>query len=225
MPSTFDVQQFAREVEALACGVLAQNSAEVELGAAGLVRDFSEEVARKEVKNEELIDCRPGCADCCIVNVAVLNPEAEAIAGFLVESRTAAELEDLDAALQQLYIDTRWLDDEERIMVRRKCAFLDQQGTCSIYPVRPLLCRAVTSTDAASCREALAMVAFGENRPIRSNLLQRQIFETAFSSFGRALEMHARDHRSHRLTASDRKYLRGKLPDLHDKTAWGKNVH
>ena len=61
--------------------------------------------------------------------------------------------------------------EEERIMARQPCAFLDGSGSCSIYPVRPLLCRSITSTDADACREALSMLALGENQPISYNFV------------------------------------------------------
>lgn len=211
MQSGFDIRQFAAELKGQASGILSQDIDDAEMVATRLVCELSEQTARDHVKNRERIDCQAGCDFCCIVNVAVLLPEAKSIIDYLVHTRCEEELSELYQALCQLERDTRWLDDEERIMSRLKCAFLDGEGHCSIYPARPLLCRSVTSTDAAACRDALAMVALGENRPVVCNLLQKEIFETAFSSFGDALHEHNIDNRSFRLAASVQRQLRQRL--------------
>ncbi len=211
MPIDFDTRQFASAIEGLVCGILSQGGDDSGLAATRLVHELSERVAREQVGTDDRIECRAGCGDCCIVNVDVLLPEAETIVAYLVDTRSKEELNELGEALARLDRETRWLDDEERIMNRKKCAFLDQEGCCSIYPARPLLCRSVTSTDAAACREALAMIALGENLPVIANLTQRNIYETAFSSFGNALAKHGKDHRSYRLASSVRQKLTHKL--------------
>jgi len=208
MEPTFDAKKFAADVAELADRFLQQqNDPEAELKAMDSIRHFAEEVCQQQVGDDKRIACRAGCEHCCIVNVAVLLPEARAIARFLKNRLPTDALDKLLGRLSRLDRDTRWLDDEERIMLRERCAFLNQEKSCSIYPVRPLLCRAVTSTDATACREALAMVAMGDNRTILSHLAQRDIFETAFSSFGETLEKYGRDHRSRRLTGAVRNFL------------------
>ena len=122
-------------------------------------------------------------------------------------TRSPQEVDTLRSRLITLEKETRWLDDEERMMVRKSCAFLDQEGRCDIYPVRPLLCRALNSTSSDDCREAVAMLALDEQRPIVSNLLQKEIFESAFRGFGEALKQNGVDHRSHRLTSAVRERL------------------
>ena len=226
MLSNFDAQQFAAAVKQLAYDALSQPHHDAGLAAVRQIQQFSEETSPHLIGEDHFIDCRAGCAHCCIVNVAVLQPEADSIAGYLLENKTAEELLDLYQYICNLEKETSCLDDEERIMARKKCAFLDSEENCGIYPVRPLLCRAVTSTDVNACIEALAMIAFGENRPIVSNLLQREIFETAFSSFGQALEKYGRDKRSNRLTASVRIILDKKLNSgIHHENPRGTNVN
>lgn len=212
MEPGFDAKQFAADVEELAQETLREHiDPEAELKVLESIRNFAEDVCKQQVGDDERIACRAGCEHCCIVNVAVLLPEARSIACFIENRLSQDRLDELVERLSRLDRDTRCLDDEERIMSRAKCAFLSHEKSCSIYPVRPLLCRAVTSIDAEDCREALAMVAMGENRMILSNLIQREIFETAFTSFGRMLEKHGRDHRSHRLTGAVRSFLADSL--------------
>lgn len=226
MQSNFDVQQFSEEIKKLACAILTQNETGADLAAASQVQQFSEKTSQQHIGTDDAIDCQAGCDHCCIVNVSVLQPEASRIADYLFNNQAAEELLDTYQYLHKLEKETAYLDDEERIMTRNKCAFLNQAGSCSIYPVRPLLCRAVTSTDATACKDALSMIALGENRSIVSNLLQREIFETAFSSFGQVLEEHNKDHRSHRLTASVRHFLDKKLNnDNQQETSRGTNVN
>jgi len=211
MQAAFDAQQFADDVKRIAGDALSRPDVDAAVHAIRLVQRFADTTSRQLVGKDSRIDCRDGCAHCCIVNVSVLQPEADSIAEHLFEKRSAEELLDLYQGISRLEKETYYLDEEERIMARQPCAFLDGSGSCSIYPVRPLLCRSITSTDADACREALSMLALGENQPIVANLLHQQIFATAYSSFGEVLEEHHLDQRGHRLTASVRQRLDIKL--------------
>jgi len=211
MQATFDAQQFADDVKRIAGDTLSRPDVDAAIHAIRLVQQFADTTSRQLVGNDSRIDCQDGCAHCCIVNVSVLQPEADSIAKHLFEKRSAEELLDLYQGISRLEKDTYYLDEEERIMARQPCAFLDNSGSCSIYPVRPLLCRSITSTDANACREALSMLALGENRPIVANLLHQQIYAMAYSCFGEILEEHLMDQRGHRLTASVRQRLDKKL--------------
>ena len=65
--------------------------------------------------------CARGCHACCAPGLTVAAVEAAAIAAFL-EARPEATPR-----------DRPWGD--------ARCAFLDTDGACEIYPVRPLVCR------------------------------------------------------------------------------------
>jgi Fe-S-cluster containining protein len=207
----FDAQQFTDEVKKIAGEAFFRSGAGSGIEATRRIQQYCEEVSAQHIGHDTRIDCRAGCAHCCIVNVSVLLPEAESIAEHLFEQRTSGELLDLYQAIRHLEKQTHHLDEEERIMAREKCAFLSSEGDCSIYPTRPLLCRAITSTDATACKEALAMVAMEENQPILANLLHQQIFETAYTSFSEVLAASGHDSRGYRLTASVRQLLDNKL--------------
>ena len=145
------------------------------------------------------IACGPGCGTCCVVNVNILEPEALAITYYVTQNFSVEEQQALCKRLQELDRATRWLDDEERMMVRKPCAFLDAKQNCSIHPARPLLCRSVTSTDPVRCRDALAMIALGEAPQILSHLEQKQLFENAYLGLSQALEDHGLDKQCYRL--------------------------
>lgn len=63
--------------------------------------------------------CKKGCASCCTVGLTVLSVEAFAI---------------------QKHLDARGLAQRPS-PPEGGCAFLDEGGACTIYDVRPVLCR------------------------------------------------------------------------------------
>ncbi len=154
----------------------------------------ADELLQKE-GGRELIACGPGCGSCCVVNVAVSLPEGIAIARELKRlpsDRLARQRERLD----RLWREVRGLDDEDRMIARRPCAFLDDDGNCGIYPVRPLLCRSVTSTDPALCRAAVNQQVFGTTAPVVMHQFQQQLYESLFTGMTAGLEQAGRDGRS-----------------------------
>ncbi len=151
------------------------------------------------------IACRAGCGNCCIVNVTVLLPEALAIIEYL-EERLAKDAE-LDERLDLLWTSVRGIDDEERVCMRQPCVFLDDGGNCSIYPVRPLLCRGVTSTDDEECRESFNAYLYNAKRVVQMNLFQRELYAAAYLGLSEGLEEQGLDGRGFELTGIVR-YLR-----------------
>jgi hypothetical protein len=142
-----------------------------------------------------------------VVNVSALIPEGLAIVHYLqqLDDETRQQIAD---RLEDLWLAVRGLDDEERMFLRRDCAFLDAQGCCSIYPVRPLLCRSITSTDVESCRQALASQVFGEETSITMHQFQLQLYECLFSGVASGLERAGLDGRSFQVSGLVR-YLLG----------------
>jgi Fe-S-cluster containining protein len=205
MVEAFDSESYARDVRN---GVLAElkkeSSPRVLSSAVHRVvekaeRDLAEHLCDRERSH---IACAAGCGVCCMVNVAVLFPEAVVIVDYLRENLGGKELVRLTERIESLYRKILWLDDEDRIFLRRPCAFLDEAGCCSIYRVRPLLCRSVTSTDPERCRQAIAMHALGESEPILMNLFQKAVMEAAYQGMGLALEEAGMDGRGMKLTVA-----------------------
>lgn len=154
-------------------------------------------VTEKELKH---MACREGCSICCQVNVAVLPPEAASIAGFLKSSLSTGELEELREKMHSLLNSIKYLTDDERLFVNQKCAFLTKSGSCGIYPVRPLLCRSITSADADACREAITMVALDKGVMVPMNISQKTIMDTAFKALAEGLEEAGIDSASREIT-------------------------
>ncbi len=161
--------------------------------------DAEKLIQRYDDSDRSLIVCGAGCQDCCVVNVSITLLEGIAIARF-VRKFALDDLEQVRLKLDSLWSAVRGLDDDERLVMRRKCAFLDANGSCTIYPVRPLFCRSISSTDVSTCRAAVAGSVFGEIKPVLMNQFQLQMYKVLFSGVGSGLEQAELDGRSFQLS-------------------------
>ena len=205
MPESFDLSDYALQVRKVSkalmssgCG-FAEISGRMHLLTVATERDLTRFGDSAE---RSLVACGPGCGACCVLNVTVLFPEAITITWFLKRRFSDQQLDSLRARLQELLTRTRWLDDEERLFVRVPCAFLDAQGSCMIYSVRPLLCRSLTSTDPEACHDAVAMAPLDGAPCVAMNLFQKQFIDTVYTELADALEELGLDHRPRRLSAA-----------------------
>jgi Fe-S-cluster containining protein len=85
--------------------------------------------------------CAPGCFFCCYLPVDVLAPEAFRIAEHLQQTRSPGELADLVYRLGT---------EGQHDFGARPCVFL-AHGRCSIYEVRPMVCRGYNSLSKERC--------------------------------------------------------------------------
>ena len=101
------------------------------------------------------IACQEGCHFCCYNQIEATSIEALAVWRFIrnLPPDEQARLENqASASVSQRSSKTK----EEIARSRRQfpCPFL-HQGLCVVYPVRPLLCRAMHSLDAGHCETSL----------------------------------------------------------------------
>jgi Fe-S-cluster containining protein len=158
--------------------------------AQAMAQEFDHGAARRaELAHEAGLEiyCRPGCATCCEIAVMVYEPEARAIVRFLQSEEGAAALTwfrdaypewraqigDAPERLTEHFIrrDGPAYDQLHLSLWRRRirCAF-NQDGACTIYPVRPLGCRnahalstdAFCGADAPRPAEAVSFVPLDE---------------------------------------------------------------
>ncbi len=155
-------------------------------------------IQQNEDGDRRLIACGAGCQDCCVVNVSITLLEGIAIARFL-RTFTTDKLANVKVVLDKLWRDVRGLEDDERLILRRKCAFLDEHGCCVIYPVRPLFCRSISSTNVEACRDAVSGSVFGEIQPVMMHQFQLQLYKVLFAGVGSGLEQAGLDGRSFQL--------------------------
>ena len=178
--------------------------------------------ARLTAHERALMACGPGCAACCTVNVTVLLPEAIAIAAYLEEVLGSAELELVTIRTAEAASRVRWMDDDERIRAAVPCPFLDRRGWCAIHPVRPLTCRALSSTDPEQCRRALASHGSDEEETIVVNIFQKFLMEETFRALSAAMERAGLDVTGRELSRSVTRCLQD--PRLADDLLAGKRI-
>jgi len=91
--------------------------------------------------------CARGCGSCCSLVVNTTCPEAAAIAAGLDAGQRQALQSYMERLLEML---PGIADFKAFLRAHRRqlgpCPFLDAGQTCSIYPLRPLSCRALLST-------------------------------------------------------------------------------
>ncbi len=154
-----------------------------------------------------LLACRAGCGDCCILKVSVLLPEALAIIEYL-EAQPGSVRTSLEKKLDQVWTRISGAEGDEWGGMRQSCVFLDTTENCTIYSVRPLLCRGVTSTDADNCKQALNAECDDDKSAVEMNLFQRELFQTAYVGLSVGLEKMGVDNRGFELTGIVRALLR-----------------
>jgi len=129
-------RQKAATIEALQ----ASRGAAAVLGLAEQVhRDLSAAIEALPSKAQHA--CAAGCAFCCYLPVDVLAPEAFRIAAYLQQTRTPEALTALAYRLTT---------HGQRDFGLRPCVFL-ADGRCSIYEVRPMVCRGYNSLSKERC--------------------------------------------------------------------------
>lgn len=168
-------------------------------GLAAVMSAFADSV--EELAGHREVACRAGCSHCCVLNVAVLLPEAAVIAAWLEQQTPVNDREFLQQQLREQAVRVRWMEDSERIHRKTVCPFLDQAGRCGIYPVRPLVCRGVTSLDQGACREALDPSVMDSSFAVPMDTVRKLVIDTAFCALAHALDRQKITSRSIELSA------------------------
>lgn len=97
--------------------------------------------------------CKSGCSHCCNARVHALEPEVFRIAGAMRE-RGPVVLDGLMAKLRRHAAIAQGLTAQQH---RIPCPFLVEHR-CSIYAIRPAVCRKAHSLDAEPCRTGSATI-------------------------------------------------------------------
>ena len=166
-------------------------------GIAGVMRWLTDKVEQElnGISSDDQgfrLACGPGCSSCCVVNVSVLVPEAAAIAMYLRQEVPGGLPAHLREKIESQAENVRWVEDQERPLLRLPCAFLDERGWCTIHPVRPLMCRSVSSADSVAC----GTISDRGETLVMMNLPQKILCSMVFTGFGRLLQDLGLDCRS-----------------------------
>lgn len=190
------IERCRSEVAAIADAALSHARGAADLGAALAAIDAAvvQALVAGRPEGQPPPACGPGCATCCTINVGTLAVEGAAAAEFLRARLSPAAARTLAERLAAFHDRIRWLEDRERIAGRETCPLLDGRGACSIYPVRPLACRSVSSLDAEDCRRAISDDD-EEASLVRMDLLQHALYAGALEELADALARRGLDAR------------------------------
>ena len=120
--------------------------------------ELYQEFEEKARGYREAAVCTVGCADCCI-NVG--NVDAVTLEGWLILKHIRTMGLERQSELEKM-IEENAQEKERSIYTR--CAFLQDDLSCAIYPVRPF-----------SCRRLYSLVRCGESGPT----VHRQVWQMA----------------------------------------------
>lgn len=101
-------------------------------------------------KENLVMACGAGCHYCCYQLVGTNAVEIVQIATFIRERFDADARAELVKSLVEVTNKRK-----PGTAVPARCTFLDAEGLCRIYDVRPLACRSVTSESSEPCRQWL----------------------------------------------------------------------
>jgi Fe-S-cluster containining protein len=145
------------------------------------------------------LGCKRGCAHCCHRPVGASPPVVLRIAAALRQGASKAEFADALARVCAPDKTTRDADSRPSVHPPQPCVFL-VDGACSIYAIRPFVCRAWNSVDPEACRQTL-----GEDSvDMRFDLLQRTTFASIETGLQFAFESSGLDAAALEFTAAMR---------------------
>ena len=87
----------------------------------------------------ENTSCSNGCAFCCYDKITVSSFEASYITSFIEQFKIKVDQDIIDFQVKH--------GIEKVKMAQRKCSLLDDDNSCKIYEIRPMICRLYNSTD------------------------------------------------------------------------------
>jgi Fe-S-cluster containining protein len=101
------------------------------------------------------IACKPGCHFCCFAQVSVTPPETLLIGNYVEKSYTDRDKQDLMKRIDKNLELTHGKSLEQRVKVwyDTPCIFLKNKK-CTVYEVRPFICRAWHSLSLDQCKKA-----------------------------------------------------------------------
>jgi Fe-S-cluster containining protein len=97
------------------------------------------------------VACARGCAMCCHLRVMATPAEVLGLAAYIRGSLDADGLSALAARISETAARIRALPRDRVLATNVPCPLL-VDGACSMYPARPLNCRAYHSLDVEACR-------------------------------------------------------------------------
>lgn len=101
------------------------------------------------------IACGPNCPYCCSMQIRVTPPEALLVGAHVISTYSEDQRRELLRKIEHnlALTDGKALDEKVENWHQTPCIFLEA-GSCSLYPVRPFICRSWHSLDKGACLTA-----------------------------------------------------------------------
>lgn len=108
------------------------------------------ELARLRSEDGIIPSCKAGCYHCCRYHILTNIVEAQTLAQYIKRELSIEQIDDLRLRTQQWH---QWdnsrpgrsaavIDEQADLSAYEHCCPLVVNGVCSVYPVRPVVCRA-----------------------------------------------------------------------------------
>lgn len=127
------------------------------------VLEFSDSIVKSLEENGQSpkVACRSGCNYCCHSQINIIPIEALLISAFIKTDFTCTEVSALNAGISRIQFLTagKTLEQVYAIKDELPCLFL-KKGKCSIYKIRPSICRSWNSLDSKVCKAAYESVDY-----------------------------------------------------------------
>ncbi len=114
----------------------------------GLLDSFCRRCERESLP----VECRKGCSWCCHQAVLASNHEILVIQQYLQDEVPEPLREGMRDRTYKKHEATRNMAAMEFLHYLHPCPFLED-GSCLVYPVRPMACRCYLSSSVKTCRE------------------------------------------------------------------------
>jgi len=119
------------------------------------------ELDRLRSEDGIVASCKSGCCHCCRYHILTNIAEAQTLAQYVKRELSAEQIDDLRLRTRQWH---EWdnsrpgspaviIDEQTDLSRYQHCCPLVVNGSCSVYPVRPVVCRAhfVSSSPRSCC--------------------------------------------------------------------------
>lgn len=169
------------------------------------LESFTEKWLTEYKESGKTIFCQAGCSGCCNLAVHATLPEAARVAKKLpdqLHSRISAYITRLKECLTSAKDMKSYLRQHRTTI--GPCPFLDLNGHCDIYALRPLSCRALLSTRPADwCEVDFAELDYWDKQAFESSLDRKIVawpthYVAATQNFARMLEQQILDEMTQR---------------------------
>lgn len=145
-----------------------------------LYQKIDEEIMQHFAKSKKKAPCAKGCASCCSQFFEISFSEYQIIKSYILQLESSEQVDlkenssllmdvfkkhhpdfynEYFASPQALENENKYYKNSERFRIHIPCVFLTEAGACSIYAIRPLVCRTTgvsfitKSESGAICRE------------------------------------------------------------------------